>query len=78
MWFLFTTGHHQYPVIANMPLQRLKYGWTEISGDFYVPNGMFMTHFKKQNNDYVFDFLTRRNGHLTKRLKAGHVNDLKI
>lgn len=39
---------------------------------------MFMTHFKKQNNDYVFDFLTRRNGHLTKRLKVGHVNDLKI
>lgn len=47
-------------------------------GDFHVPNGMFMTHFKKQNNDYVFDFLTRRNGHLAKRLKAGHVNDLKI
>lgn len=61
-----------------MPLQRLKYGWTEISGDFHVPHGMFMTHFEKQNNDYVFDFLTRRNAHLTKRLKAGHVNDLKI
>ncbi|XP_065936363.1 uncharacterized protein [Magallana gigas] len=36
---LTVNGHHQYPVIANMPLQRLKYGWTEISGDFHVPNG---------------------------------------
>lgn len=36
---LTVNGHHQYPVIANMPLQQLKYGWTEISGDFHAPNG---------------------------------------
>nr|XP_034317898.1 endo-1,4-beta-xylanase 2 isoform X1 [Crassostrea gigas]XP_034317899.1 endo-1,4-beta-xylanase 2 isoform X1 [Crassostrea gigas]XP_034317900.1 endo-1,4-beta-xylanase 2 isoform X1 [Crassostrea gigas] len=36
---LTVNGHHHHPVIANMPLQRLKYGWTEISGDFHVPNG---------------------------------------
>lgn len=35
----FTTGHPHYTVLANMPLQQLKYGWTEISGNFHAQNG---------------------------------------
>lgn len=35
----FTTGHPHYTVLANIPLQQLKYGWTEISGNFHAQNG---------------------------------------
>lgn len=33
------SGKTVYQKVVEQPMQQLKFGWTEISGDFYAPNG---------------------------------------
>lgn len=33
------SGKTVYQKVAEQPMQQLKFGWTEISGDFHAPNG---------------------------------------
>ncbi|XP_062583056.1 uncharacterized protein LOC134244817 [Saccostrea cucullata] len=36
---LTVNGHPKYFMLAKVPMQQLKFGWTEISGDFYAQEG---------------------------------------
>lgn len=64
----FTTGHPHYTVLANMPLQQLKYGWTEISGNFHAQNGKIkVKHYYppplspiKKTENIIRRFLTKK------------------
>ena len=39
--FIVSTGQPKYSLLSNLPLQQLRFGWTEISGDFHAPTGKF-------------------------------------
>ncbi|XP_022345335.2 anti-sigma-I factor RsgI6-like [Crassostrea virginica] len=36
---LTVNGQPKYSLLSNLPLQQLRFGWTEISGDFHAPTG---------------------------------------
>eukprot|EP00105_Crassostrea_gigas_P010616 XP_011425963.1 PREDICTED: uncharacterized protein LOC105327293 isoform X1 [Crassostrea gigas] len=57
MLALTVNGHPHYTVLANMPLQQLKYGWTEISGNFHAQNGATTAAVYIQIQDTEVNFL---------------------
>lgn len=54
---LQTNGKTVYQKVAEQPMQQLKFGWTEISGDFYAPNGTTSATVFLEIVDVDIDFL---------------------
>ena len=42
---MYFAGTTVYLKIAQQPMQQLKFGWTEISGDFFTPNGKLISSY---------------------------------
>ncbi|XP_056008702.1 anti-sigma-I factor RsgI6-like [Ostrea edulis] len=50
-------GHTKYQTLGQIPMQQEKYGWTEVGGDFFAPNGTTGATFYIQVHNSAVNYL---------------------